>query len=351
MGHDSSGNRRVNSVTPPDVSADPLDHQWYAVATSDAVTSAPLAVTLRDRDMVVWRNSAGALHASLDRCTHREAPLSGGVVSNGCLVCPYHGWTFGDGGRCIEVPSSGPGATIAPTAHLKPFAVEERYGLVWLCTGTPAGPVPYLGVDEDASFTRLNTAMQTWDCAATRMIDNMLDVAHFPYTHVGTFGREQELVVPNFTLTQLDDTFYGYEYSVTVNNEGDATSMSGGGDSVITLDMSTGFALPFSVRSTMSYDNGIEQTLFMTAAPVTATRSYFTFVLWRNDDVSQTGQDIVDFELAVALEDQSMLERMSGELSLEHGALVDVQSDKASLEWRRRYRALIAGDYRSAAAT
>ena len=36
-----------------------------------------------------------------------------------------------------------------------------------------------------------------------------------------------------------------------------------------------------------------------------------------------------------------MLERLSGELSLERGALVDVQSDKASLEWRRRYSAMI----------
>lgn len=325
-------------------SASALDDQWYAVATSDSITSAPLAITLRDLDVVVWRNAAGALHASPDRCTHREAPLSGGAVSNGCLTCPYHGWTFGDGGRCVVVPSSGPDAAIPPTAHLQLFAVEEHYGLVWLCTGTPSSPVPELGVDRETSFTRLNTAMQTWDCAATRMIDNMLDVAHFPFTHAGTFGRAQERVVPNFTLVQLDDTFHGYEYSVTVNNEGDAKSMSGGGDDVITLDMSTGFALPFSVRSTMSYENGIEQTLFMTASPVSSGRSLFTFVLWRNDDVSTTGQDIVDFELAVALEDQAMLERMSGELSLEHGALVDVQSDRASLEWRRRFRALVTGD-------
>ena len=322
----------------------PLDQQWYAVATSDAITDAPVAVTLLDRDIVVWRNRDGVLQASLDRCTHREAPLSGGTVTDGCLTCPYHGWTFGEGGRCLSVPSSGPGAAVPPAAHLELLAVDERYGLAWLCPDTPSSPIPQLGVEEDASFTRLNTAMQTWNCSATRMIDNMLDVAHFPYTHAGTFGREQELVVPNYTLTRLDDTFYGYEYSVTVNNEGEAKSMSGGGDDVISLDMSTGFALPFSVRSTMSYDNGIEQTLFMTAAPISVNRSYFTFVLWRNDDVSETGQDIVDFELEVAREDQSMLERVPGELSLDRGQLVDVQSDKASLEWRRRYRAMITHD-------
>jgi phenylpropionate dioxygenase-like ring-hydroxylating dioxygenase large terminal subunit len=327
----------MNSQSP----TQPLDQCWYAVATSDAIGDQPYPIEIHDTAYVLWRGSDRSLIAAADRCTHREAKLSLGTVTDGCLQCPYHGWSFGDGGRCVGVPSSGEGATIASTAHLASLHVVERYGLVWFCPAEPTQPVPYLGVDDDGSFTRLNTSMEVWNCSVTRMIDNMLDVAHFPYTHAGTFGREQEQMVPNFTLEQLDDTFHGYTYSVTVNNEGEAKSMSGGGDDVIRLDMSTGFALPFSVRSTMSYENGIEQTLFMTASPISAERSYFTFVLWRNDDVSESGQQIIDFEREVAREDREMLERMPGALSLERGALVDVRSDKASLEWRRRYSALI----------
>lgn len=322
-------------------SGDPLDGCWYAVATSDAIGNDPYPIEVHDVAYVLWRGPDGALIAATDRCTHREAKLSLGTITDGCLQCPYHGWTFGDAGRCVSVPSSGPHAAIAPAAHLSPLSVDEQYGLVWFCPAEPTQSIPYLEVDDDSSFTRLNTSMEVWNCSVTRMIDNMLDVAHFPNTHAGTFGREQEQIVPKFTLEQLDDTFYGYAYSVTVNNEGEAKSMSGGGDDIIQLDMSTGFALPFSVRSTMSYENGIEQTLFMTASPIGAQRSYFTFVLWRNDDVSESGQDIVDFEQQVAREDREMLERVSGELSLERGALVDVQSDKASLEWRRRYSAMI----------
>lgn len=317
---------------------------WFVVSTPDAVGDEPLAVTVRDADYVIWRGPAGELLAAPDRCTHREARLSLGTVDAGCLTCPYHGWSFGSEGRCVGVPSSGADASIPPSAHLRTVSVEERYGLVWLCPGEPTQDIPWVAADEDESFTRLNTAVQTWECSATRMIDNMLDVAHFPYTHAGTFGLEQEAEVPRFSLTDLDDTFHGYEYSVTINNEGDVATMSGGGDEIIQLDMSTGFALPFSVRSTMSYDNGIEQVLFMTATPIGSERAYYTFVLWRNDDVTDTGQDIVDFELAVTAEDREMLERLSGELPLEHGALVDVASDRASVEWRRRYRQLVAGD-------
>ena len=321
--------------------ANPLDHHWYAVATVDEIGDAPVSVELLDTSYVIWATATQDLIATRDRCTHREGRLSDGTLDAGCLRCPYHGWEFGEQGRCEKIPSSSEGIAIPPKAHLTTLSIEERYGLVWLCPDEPKSPVPDLGVERDAKFARLNTPMQVWNCSATRMIDNMLDVAHFPYIHAGTFGREQERVVPNFSLKQLDDTFYGYEYPVIVNNEGGAKSMSGGGEDVISLEMSTGFSLPFSVRSTMSYKNGIEQTLFMTAAPISKERSYFTFVLWRNDDVSSAGQEIVDFELAVTAEDRKMLERLKGDLALGHGDLVDVQSDKASLEWRRRYRSLI----------
>jgi phenylpropionate dioxygenase-like ring-hydroxylating dioxygenase large terminal subunit len=325
------------------VASSPLDECWYAVATSAEIGDSPVAIEFRGTPYVIWRTADRRLSVVRDRCSHREARLSLGTVDDGCLRCPYHGWSFGSEGRCVDVPSSGPGSAIPSAAHLDPLPIEEHYGLVWFCPGEPAQSVPRLDVEDDVAFARLNTEMQIWECSATRMIDNMLDVAHFPYVHTGTFGREQERAVPRFKLGQLDDTFYGYEYTVVINNTGEATSMSGGGDDVIGLEMSTGFALPFSVRSTMSYDNGIEQTLFMTAAPIDDERSYFTFVLWRNDDVSSTGRQIVDFELEVAREDRTMLENLSGELTLEHGALVDVQSDKASLEWRRRFHSLITG--------
>lgn len=328
----------------PMIASPALDGCWFVVTTPDTVGSEPVGVTVRNNDYVIWRGPAGELLAAPDRCTHRQARLSLGTVEAGCLTCPYHGWSFGSAGRCVDVPSSGAGAAVPPAAHLATVEVEERYGLVWLCPGEPTHPIPHLAVDANRAFTRLNTPVQTWACSATRMIDNMLDVAHFPYTHAGTFGLEQEAEVPRFSLTDLDDTFHGYEYSVTINNEGDVAAMSGGGGDVIQLDMSTGFALPFSVRSTMSYDNGIDQTLFMTATPISAERAYYTFVLWRNDDVTESGQDIVDFELAVTAEDREMLERLRGELPLEHGALVDVASDRASLEWRRRYRDLVTSD-------
>lgn len=327
---------------------DVLGNFWHAVATSDSVESEIFSVRLLHNDYVLWRTPDGQIVAALDSCTHRQAPLSKGTLEDGCLRCPYHGWLFGDEGHCLEVPSASEGLPIPPKANLKSLHVEEKYGLVWLCPNEPDAPIPEVAADSDSSFTRLNTKMQIWNTDSTRMIDNMLDISHFPYTHRGTFGIEQETVVPRIKLEQLDETFFGYGYEVKINNVGSTKVMSGGGDDIVKLFMTTGFALPFSVLSTMSYETGVEQKLFMTAAPIEEGKSIYTFVIWRNDDVSALvehdrtiANEVIDLELAVVLEDQMMLEKLEGQLSLEQGALVDVQADKPSLEWRRRYKELV----------
>ena len=331
--------------------SDPLDvlgNYWHAVATSDSVDSEIFSVRLLENDYVLWRTPDGQIVAASDSCTHRQAPLSKGTLEDGCLRCPYHGWLFGNEGHCLEVPSASEGLPIPPKANLKSLHVEEKYGLVWLCPNEPDAPVPEIAAESDSSFTRLNTKMQIWNTDSTRMIDNMLDIAHFPFTHSGTFGIEQETVVPKIKLEQLDETFFGYGYEVKINNVGSTKVMSGGGDDIVKLFMTTGFALPFSVLSTMSYETGVEQKLFMTAAPIEEGKSIYTFVIWRNDDVSALvehdrtiANEVIDLELAVVLEDQMMLEKLEGQLPLEQGVLVDVQADKPSLEWRRRYKELV----------
>ncbi|HWL45852.1 MAG TPA: aromatic ring-hydroxylating dioxygenase subunit alpha [Ilumatobacter sp.] len=317
--------------------------QWFMVAEVADLSDRPLAVKLLGVDYVVWRGSDGALVAAPDRCPHREAPLSAGTVSDGCVVCPYHGWTFGDGGRCVEVPSSGAGRPVPPKAHLSTVHAVERYGLVWLCPGEPEGEIFACHYDDDPTFRRINTGVDVWRTNALRMADNFMDISHFPWVHTGTFGNAQQIEVPHIDLGPLDDGFHGYAYEVAAGNvsaEGNVASGTADSD-VVHRYMSTGFHLPLTVRSTIRYDNGLEHIILMLSTPVDDVTSYFSFVIWRNDDFSVPAEEVIAFDRAIGAEDKRMLELVPGVLPLDQTRTVSVQSDKASVEWRRHLAALL----------
>ncbi len=54
--------------------------------------------------LVVWSDKQGAWHCFQDRCPHRLAPLSEGVVEGDTLLCTYHGWQFNQAGKCTVIP-------------------------------------------------------------------------------------------------------------------------------------------------------------------------------------------------------------------------------------------------------
>jgi len=318
-----------------------LRRYWHAVARATEVTDGPLGVRLLAEQLVVWRGTDGAVAAAVDRCPHRESPLSPGLVKDGCLECPYHGWTYDASGACVLVPSSGPGAPVPPKARLDTVHAAERYGLVWLCLDEPVAGIPEITHDGDPSFRRINMPVEVWQTATTRMVDNFIDITHFPYVHVGSFGGAADPLVPKIELGDLGD-WYGYSYSVTAANPSAGTTATGQTTATVQRQMSTGFALPFTVRSTISYETGLEHILLLCSTPRDDESSYFTFVVWRNDDFSVPAEDVTRLDRLIGAEDKRMLERVPGTLPLENTALVSVQADKGSVEWRRQLRALLS---------
>lgn len=316
---------------------------WYAVAQSSDVAPGPLAVTVLGESLVLWRLADGTLEAARDRCPHREAPLSLGRVVEDGVQCPYHGWTFGASGACVRIPAAPLERAIPPTARLATVQATERYGLVWVCLDAPVADIPAMAYEADERFRRLNTPVEVWHVSATRMADNFVDIAHVPWVHTGTFGRAQDTEVPLLTLEPLDHTFYGYRYSIDVNNPDTATRTSGSQAPVVTRWMSTGFALPFTVRSTIRYATGLEHILLLLTTPIDDVTAYFSFVVWRNEDCSVPTEEVIAFDRRIGLEDKTMLERIPGVLPLEVTATASTQADRPSLAWRRQFAALLQG--------
>jgi hypothetical protein len=121
---------------------------------------------------------------------------------------------------------------------------------------------------DETRFRRINTPVDVWQVSATRMADNFMDIAHLPWVHAGTIGRAQNTCVPPLTLEQLDDTFYGYRYTIDANNPDAARVTSGSQAPVVTRWMTTGFALPFTTRSMIRFATGLEHILLLLTTPI-----------------------------------------------------------------------------------
>ena len=126
-----------------------LRHEWLAVGWSSSVKTEELTpVRLLGRDVVLWRDPSG-IHAWEDLCIHRGAKLSLGQVRNGCVVCPYHHWTYDASGKCVFIPSH-PDQPPPLKARANVFHAQEKYDIIWVALDTPSHEVPSFPEGEDA---------------------------------------------------------------------------------------------------------------------------------------------------------------------------------------------------------
>ncbi len=335
-----------NAATSDGFALDPaMRTVWFPLITGDDLDAAdgPVARTLCGEAITLFRGADGRATALPDRCSHRNAPLSDGRVIDGCIECPYHGWIFGGDGTCVAVPSSGPEARIPPKAHLPALPCEERYGLVWVALEPPTADIVDLPWEHDDDFRRLNMPVDVWQSAATRMIDNFMDISHFPWVHIGTFGSAADLTVPPIEMGDLPGGFTGYAYDVTAANSGTGATASGQDADTVERSMSTGFQLPFVVRSTIRYETGLEHIIVLLMAPIDDVSTYFAGVFFRNDGSDAPAEETLAFDYEIAAEDKRMLERIPGPLPLGNDGVVSVQSDRPSVEWKRQFNQFLAG--------
>src|SRR4029453_6442484 len=82
-----------------------LRRYWMPIASvADLDTTAVKPVRLLGEDLVRDGDGRGTL-GLLDRhCAHRRADLTYGYVEECGLRCNYHGWLYGETGRCLAQP-------------------------------------------------------------------------------------------------------------------------------------------------------------------------------------------------------------------------------------------------------
>jgi phenylpropionate dioxygenase-like ring-hydroxylating dioxygenase large terminal subunit len=165
-----------------------LRNRWYVAALAQDLTDKPLAASLMGEPIVFYRDSTGEAAALEDRCAHRQAPLSLGVVDGDRLRCGYHGFEFDCTGACVRVPTQ---AQIPPAARVRAYPVRERQGFLHVWMGDPAKADESLIYDfpfaSDDGW-RVRYAKFHGKFGYRLLVDNLMDLTHLPYAHPTTIG-------------------------------------------------------------------------------------------------------------------------------------------------------------------
>ena len=172
-----------------------LPNHWYVACRADDLgRRRPLARTVLGRPMALFRDEDGRAAAVVDRCPHRNTPLSIGNVCSGQLQCAYHGWRFDGSGACRLVPGLVGEDPDRRARRVDTFPAVEQDGFVWVWPvagggpGSPAAGAPpfrFPHVDEPG-YTTVRRSLSV-DAGLHAALENTLDVPHTAFLHGGLF--------------------------------------------------------------------------------------------------------------------------------------------------------------------
>lgn len=171
---------------------------WYVVAESAELTPGTvLSRKVLGEWLAVFRGPDGAPAALRDRCMHRSGRLSKGSVRDGCLRCPYHGWTYDAAGQVVAVPAEGEAFKATPGRKGHAFRVQEQDGFVYARIADPPSvevapfKMPHYG-EAGWRTVRLQNRFRN---NVTNCAENFIDIPHTVFVHPGIFRkpRQQEI--------------------------------------------------------------------------------------------------------------------------------------------------------------
>ena len=155
-------------------------NHWYAVARSSEVNGQPLAVTVWQQPIVLYRDTQGQVHALADRCPHRFVKLSRGQVVGDAIECAYHGWQINANGNCIAVPYLEINQKLPP-CRVKSYPIQEQDGFIWVFPGDSekSDQISPLSIPEWEHLNYIAT-VSVIDCQAhySFLIENLMDMYH-----------------------------------------------------------------------------------------------------------------------------------------------------------------------------
>jgi 5,5'-dehydrodivanillate O-demethylase len=156
-------------------------------------------VRLLGEDLVVFRDKQGRHGVVGEQCPHRKASLAFGRVDEEGIRCPYHGWKFDGGGKCLEQPAEPESGGFKDKIKHTAYPVEKLGGLLWAYLGPEPKPLlPRWDVLAWEQGKRWIEKHEVYHCNWLQPMENSVDPSHLFWLHgetahlVGVVERYEE---------------------------------------------------------------------------------------------------------------------------------------------------------------
>ncbi|RAL41568.1 hypothetical protein DM860_013102 [Cuscuta australis] len=192
--------RRLNVSGPIQNYSDRLMNFWYPVAfSSDLKDDTMMPIDCFEQPWVIFRGNDRKPGCVQNTCAHRACPLHLGSVNDGRIQCPYHGWEYATDGKCEKMPS-----TRLLNVKLKTLPCFEQEGMIWIWPGNdpPEATIPSL--KPPPGFQIHAEIVMELPVEHGLLLDNLLDLAHAPFTHTSTFAKGWS--IPRFAFIDMFKT-------------------------------------------------------------------------------------------------------------------------------------------------
>jgi phenylpropionate dioxygenase-like ring-hydroxylating dioxygenase large terminal subunit len=312
---------------------------WHPVCFSDQVSATkPTTAILLDEEMVLYR-AGGAVVAARNLCLHRGVPLSLGWIEGEEIVCAYHGFRYGAGGKCTFVPAQSR-LPVPGKLCLKNYLSAERYGVVWVClSGKPRQPLPEWPELEDPKLKQIQMGPEVWQCSAPRHVENFNDLAHLSWVHVGTFGNRSSTEIEKY---EVETRPHGIHFEMLYDRY--SLEQPGGPQKLERVHYTYDLTYPFYTRLRIAFPDGRNFVIFNLPSPISARQSNIMFRMTRDFDVDGPAEPTLELQRRVLAEDRVLVEaQRPEELPLDLSEEFHIRADRFSTVYRQALRQMGLG--------